>query len=279
MSLPAAPTNVTVVPGVAQATVSWTASTSPDVTGYKVFCVPDNKLPNLAAAGATSLVVTKLKNGTPCTFRVHAVNAAGMSAASVPVVPAPVPAAPKVVAAVTPTVGSVLVTLTGKAQKGSSILNYTLTVSPAAPNAVIPTNIAATAGSFGATATITGLTVGVSYVVSATATSPTGTSAAGAAKAVTIVDVPNAPVLLTALTGLRNAVLNWETPANNGLPLLGYNVSYSVGSATPTVIQTKVVNNLVINGLVTGSQYTFRVQAKNAKGLSVSSNTITGTPN
>lgn len=279
MSLPAAPTNVTVVPGVAQATVSWSPSTSSDVTGYKVFCVPDNKLPNVAAAGATSLVVTKLKNGIPSAFRVHAINAAGMSAASVPVVPSPPPAAPKVTAAVTSTVGSVLVTLAGKAQKGSSILRYNLSVSPAAPNAVIPTNIAATAGSFGATATITGLTVGVSYVVSATATSPTGTSPAGAAKAVIIVDVPNAPVLLTALAGLGTAVLNWNAPANNGLPLLGYNVIYSVGSGTPTIIQTKVVNNLVIKGLVTGSQYTFRVQAKNAKGFSVSSNNLTSMPN
>ena len=183
MSVPAPPTNVTVVPGVAQATVSWTASTSPNVTGYKIFCVPDNKLPNLAAAGATSLVVTKLKNGTPCTFRVHAINAAGMSASSVPVVPSPVPAAPKVTA-VRGSAGTLLVTLAGKAQKGSSILNYNLTVSPAAPNATIPTSVTATPGTFGATAAITGLTAGVSYVVSASATSPTGTSPLGAAKAV-----------------------------------------------------------------------------------------------
>ena len=200
MSVPAAPTNVRVTPGVAQATVSWDPSISPDVTGYKVFCSPDNKQPNLAAANATSLLISGLKNGTEYTFRVHAVNVNVMSATSASAVPAPPPAAPKVLALRGSAAGSVVASVLGKPQKGSSLTHYNFAVSPPAPNAVIPTNVPSDPVTFRASATITGLTLGVSYVVSATVTGPTGTSPAAAAKPVIAGDVPGAPVI-TSLAG------------------------------------------------------------------------------
>ena len=278
MSLPAAPTNVTVAPGVAQATVSWTPSTTAGVTGYKVFCNPDNKLPNLATANATSLVVTKLKNGTPCTFRVHAINANGMSATSAASVPGPPPAAPKVVAVRGVDGGSILATVSGKPQKGSSLTYYNFSVSPAAPpNAVIPTNVPAAALTFGASAIITGLTLGTLYTVSATVTGPTGTSPAGAAKPVIAGDVPGVPTL-AALAGIGSVQLSWNTPNGNGLPVIGYTVSYAIGSGTPTVVKAKAVNLLMVKGLLRGTAYTFSIQATNLQGNSGVSNSVTATP-
>jgi hypothetical protein len=281
MSLPAAPTNVTVAPGTAQATVRWTASTSSDVTGYKIFCNPDNKLPNLAAADATSLVVTKLKNGLPCSFRVHAINATGMSASSIPAVPALPPAAPKVLAVRGSAPGSLLVTVSGKPQKGSSLIHYNFSVSPEAPSATIPTNVAA-AANFGASATITGLTVGQSYVVSATLTSPTGTSVPGIAKPVSAADIPGAPVITGATASVNSAAasvqITWTTPLLNGLPILGYVVSYRIGEGTPIVVTTKAVNLLMIKGLIRGTTYSFSVKAKNLQGDSEVSNIMTATP-
>lgn len=277
MSLPAAPTNVTVAPGVAQATVSWAPSTTPGVTGYKVFCSPDNKLPNLATANATSAVVTKLKNGVAHTFRVHAINAAGMSATSAASVPGPPPAAPKVIAVRGSAAGSALVTVSAKPQKGSSLTYYNFSVAPPAPSAVIPTNVPAAALTFGATTTITGLTLGVSYIVSATVTGPTGTSLATAAKPVIVGDVPGAPVI-TSIAGIASAQISWNTPATNGLPILGYLVSYRIGEATPTVVKTKAVNLAMIKGLLRGTAYIFSVQATNAQGNSLASNSLTVTP-
>lgn len=280
MSLPEPPTNVTVAPGVAQATVSWTPSTSV-VTGYKVFCVPDNKLPNLATANATSLVVTKLKNGVPCTFRVHAINANGMSAMSAPSVPGPPPAAPKIVALRGPGSGTIVVTLSGKPQKGSSLTYYNLSVSPDAPSAVIPTNVPATPLTFGASATITGLTLGTVYTVSATVTGPTGTSLAAASKPVTAADVPGAPVITRALASTTPTAvveLAWTLPQMNGLPITGYIISYRIGEGVPTILKAKVVNLLSIKGLLRGTTYTFSIQATNLKGNSEPSNIMTATP-
>jgi len=272
MSLPEAPTNVTVVPASGQATVSWNASSSA-VTGYKIFCNPDNKLPNLASAGATSLVVTNLKNGTPHTFRVHAMNENGMSASSV-AVPSPPPAAPKVSAVRGPD-GSLVVTIAGKPQKGSSISYYNLLISPPAPSAVIPTNIAAAPVTFVGTATITGLTLGVSYTISANATSPTGTSPAGAAKPVIAATVPDAPVV-TGVGGIGSAQISWTTPANNGLPIIGYTITYAA-SAAPTVVKTKLVNLQMIKGLLRNSTYTFSIRATNLQGNSLPSDSLTVT--
>lgn len=272
MSL-APPTDVTVVPGVAQATVSWTASTS-QVTGYKIFSIPDNKLPNLAGPSATSLVVTKLKNGIPHSFRVHALNGTDMSASSTPVVPGPPPAAPKVVA-VRGTAGSVVVTMTGKPQKGSTLLYYNISVSPES-SATIPTNINVNGAGVG-TATLVGLDLGTSYTVSATVTGPTGTSTPGAAKPVIPADVPEAPVL-EGLSGVKSIQLSWITPINKGSPVLGYIITYRIGEGNPIVIRVKTVNLQMIKSLVTGTAYTLSIQATNAVGNSVPSNSLTLTP-
>jgi hypothetical protein len=200
-----------------------------------------------------------------------------MSATSAPSVPGPPPAAPKVVAVRGSAAGSALVTVSGKPQKGSSLTYYNFSVAPPAPNAIIPTNVPAAAVTFGATATITGLTLGVSYIVSATVTGPTGTSPAGAAKPVIAGDVPGAPVI-TALAGIKSVQISWNTPAGNGLPILGYSVSYRVGEGAPTVVKTKAVNQAMIKNLLTGTAYTFSVKATNAQGDSVSSNSLTVTP-
>ena len=274
MSVPAAPTDVTVAPGTTSATVYWTASTSEDVTGYRIFCVPDNKRPNLASTSATSLLVQGLKNGISYSFRVYAINANGMSSTSAPTVPGTVPAAPKVTAIRNPSVpSSAILTWTAAPPKGSSLLYYNITTTPPAPDATIATNIV------GNTTTITGLTNGTSYVFGVNATGLTGTSSNGSSKAVVTGNVPATPTV-TGIHGLASVQLNWSAPSTNGLPITAYRVSYRPTSSTGawTIVNTKVVLTLMLKGLVNGTSYDFKLQAINIHGISSESEIISKTP-
>ena len=276
MSLPLPPTNVSVVPGTTTAVVSWTASESPNVTKYRVFCTPDNKLVNETANGtATSLSITKLKNGVPCTFRVHAINAAGMSASSTATVPNPPPAAPKVTAVrSTAQESSALVTWVGVPPKNGTIQHYNLSVLPAAPEgANIPTNIV------GNSATISGLTNGTSYTISVTATGPTGTSLPGAAKPLIIANAPSAPVV-TGIAAKASVQLSWTAPASNGLPITGYVISYRPTGSTGafTLVNAKVVLSVNVLKLTPLTSYDFTVRAVNLQGASSPSEVVTRTP-
>ncbi len=108
---PGAPTIVSAIRGNNSVTVNWTPPTSngnSPLTGYRVRVrntatnVQVGVLRN-AAAGATSLVVTGLTNGTGYTFQVAAVNAIGtsaFSADSASIVPATVPNAPNIIGVV-----------------------------------------------------------------------------------------------------------------------------------------------------------------------------------
>ena len=93
--------------------------------------------------------------------------------------------------------------------------------------------------------------------------------------------VPDAPVigLATALTK-RRATVTWSASSGGSSPILSYSVNaYRNGSATISLTQSVSASTLSVtfSGLVAGSNYTFRVQAKNAVGdsqLSSPSNSI-----
>ncbi|WP_295427894.1 IPTL-CTERM sorting domain-containing protein [uncultured Thiodictyon sp.] len=91
----AAPTNAVATAGQASATVQWTASTSPGITGYTVTSEPGG-LTCTAAAPATSCTVAGLSSGTSYTFTVVASNGQALSPPSAPsnaVIPTAVAAA------------------------------------------------------------------------------------------------------------------------------------------------------------------------------------------
>src|SRR5262249_18557778 len=74
LAVPVPPTDVTADGGDAQATVSFTASTSSDVAYYTATAFPGGR----SAIGTTSpITVTGLKNGTEYTLSVTATNASG----------------------------------------------------------------------------------------------------------------------------------------------------------------------------------------------------------
>jgi hypothetical protein len=180
-STPSAPTNVTAVPGAGQATVSFTGSFG--ASSYTVTSSPGG----FQATGSSSpIVVSGLTNGQPYTFAVTASNAAGTSGASAPsssVMPYTVPGAPVNVSAA-PGDGSARVNFTQPPSNGGNpIQYYTVTASPGGQ----------AANGTGSPITVSGLTNGVMYTFTVTATNTAGAGTPSAATNAVIPDGASRP--------------------------------------------------------------------------------------
>ena len=126
-----------------------------------------------AAAGATSLTVTGLTNGTAVRFQVQATNAAGtgaLSALSTAVTPRTVPSAP-VIGIATRGNASALVRWTAPANGGSAITGYSVRVVNAA-NVQVGALRPAAAGA--TSLTVTGLVNGTAVRFAVRATNVAG---------------------------------------------------------------------------------------------------------
>lgn len=173
---PGAPTGVVAAAGNAQATVTFVPPVDNGgaaISGYTVTSIPAGGVDSNAGAIGLSHVVTGLTNGTSYTFTVVATNANGSGPASLPsnaVTPATVPAAPTGVVAVAGDTTATVVFVAPLDDGGSPILGYTVTSSPAGGT---DTN----AGQPGLSHAITGLTNGVEYTFTVTATNAAGTGA------------------------------------------------------------------------------------------------------
>jgi len=271
---PGAPTAVSATPGGAQAVVTWTAPASNGgsaITGYTVTASRGGA--TATTSGATSATVSGLLNGMAYTFTVTAANAGGTSlasSASAAVTPRTVPGVPTAVTASAGN-GVAVVSWTAPASNGGfPITGYTVTASPDG----------ATATTSGATsATVTGLTNGMAYMFTVTATSSVGTSLASLASAAvtpSVRTVPGAPTGVSATAGNAQAVVSWTAPASDGdSAITGYSVmvvnaatSVQVGALRPAAADAR---SLTVTGLVNGTAYTFTVTATNATGISPAS--------
>ena len=273
---PAAPTGVGAVAGDGQATVSWTAPAdggSP-ITGYTVTTSPGGAT---TPASGTSVLVTGLSNGTPYTFTVTATNSAGTgpaSTASTPVTPtaaATAPAAPTGVGAVAGD-GQATVSWTAPSNGGSPITSYTVTSSPGA--------IVMNAGA--SPVTVTGLTDGVAYTFTVTATNSVGTGPSSSASSpvtpAAAPTVPGAPTAVGGTPGNTEVIVSWTAPSNGGSAITGYTVTASPGGATAT---TAGATSAAVTNLSNGVGYTFTVTATNSVGTGAASTpspSVTPTP-
>ena len=272
---PSAPVIGSATAGAGQATVRWTAPTVgiADSFSVKVLDVTTNPAGvqvgalRTAPAGATSLVVTGLTNGSKYTFQVLASNALGdspFSAASNTVTPTAT-AAPGAPTIGTATAGNASATLTWTAPAsngGSAITGYTV-------RAFAGTVLARTqtvTGNVG-TAVVTGLTNGTAYTFDVAAINAAGTGGFSArSAAVTPAAVPGAPTIGTATAGNASATVTWTAPASNGgSAITGYTVRAFAGTVLArTQAVTGNVGTVVVTGLTNGTAYTFDVAAINA---------------
>ena len=292
MTIPGAPAIVSAKPGNASVDLVWRAPGSDGggaisnyIIEYKVDgpSVTWTRFPRVASS-ATTATVTGLTNGTKYLLRVTAVNAAGIgptSNTSDVVMPVTVPTLPLNVVGVG---GDKQARLTWKApvsNGGLPVIDYVVEVR-AAGDLIWKTF--ADGVSTATSATVTGLTNGVSYAFRVTAKNSFGSSAASAESAsVLVLGLPGTASAPVATAGVRAEVhLAWTPPTDTGGVLLtDYDIQYR--KTTDTVWTSyphtpSPAAGIVINGLSTGSTYVFRVAAKNPLGAgpaSAISNAVT----
>jgi hypothetical protein len=253
-------------PGDGQARLTWI--TSPGATAYYVY------IKNMTAAEAR---FTKLPQPVPGpswtagglvdgdTYQIYLGTTKGVTEGvlsnTVSVTPVTTPGAPTGVVA-TPGNASATVRWSPPPNNGGSpITGYTVTASPGGQTGVATPPLT--------TATVTGLTNGVAYTFTVTASSVAGASLASLPSvAVTPNPPPDAPTGVRATAGDLSATVTWSEPASNGGPIRGYTVTAAPGGQTAT---TTGATTATVTGLTNGSLYTFTVTAANATGTSPAS--------
>lgn len=215
-AVPGAPTGATASnPSTTSVDVAWSAPASDGgspVTGYTVTASPGGA--TAATAGATSATVSGLAAGTTYTFTVTATNAVGTGAASAPSNSiATDPEAPGAFTVTASAISATSVGLTWSDPGGAPAPTYGVTFSPTGPSAAIS----------GRSATVTGMTPGVTYTATVTATNAAGSSPSGLN--ITADAVPPAPSNVAATVETGSAVtvtITWTIPANTGTAIDTY---------------------------------------------------------
>ncbi|MDD5104683.1 MAG: fibronectin type III domain-containing protein [Desulfuromonadaceae bacterium] len=277
LHVPEAPVNVMATAGNARAKVRFSVPESDGgtaITGYTVTSSPSGGTDLNAGSTALSHAISDLKNGTPYTFSVQAANTIGIGPVSSPsnrVIPVDLPGAPTSIIATAGNVQAEVRFSAPESDGGSAITGYTVTSNPSGGTDV-------NAGSTDVTHTVTGLKNGSAYTFSVKARKVAGTGPASIpSNSVTPLDVPGAPVNVTAKTGGNaQAIVSFSAPeSDGGSAITGYTVKSSpsggidVDSGSIATVHTVV-------GLSNGTVYTFSVQAKNAAGSGSASSPSNG---
>lgn len=78
---------------------------------------------------------------------------------------------------------------------------------------------------------------------------------------------PVAPVIASASASSNSITINWNPPSPaDPYGILAYQVEYSVGSGSPTIVGTTSGRTMTIPSLSAGTSYSFYVQAENVSG-------------
>jgi len=142
---------------------------------------------------------------------------------------------------------------------GSAITGYTVTASNGATATGATSPIA-----------ITGLSLGIPYTFTVTATNAAGTSVASApSTSITLRGSPSAPTAPSASVANGGVALVWAAPSANGGTISDYTIQYSSNSGsswTTYVDEVSPITASTVRGLTNGTSYIFRVAAISEQG-------------
>jgi titin len=269
----APPTGLKLTGGTGSVSLSWSPAASPSavvghvITPYRagVAQAPQSFGPSPAA------VVTGLDDGVSYTFRVSAINAAGVGLPATS--KAIVPGAPGVPGSLKVTAGS-----------GSVTVTWTAAPSPAGPvlgHVITPYigSVAQPAQSFGpgSSAVVTGLQDGTTYTVKVAAVNLAGPGPAATSKKV-VPGVPSAPTGVRAVAGEGSVALTWTAASSSAGPVLQHIVTPYIGAAPQAPQAFGPGTTAVVAGLTDGIAYTFKVAAANVAGTGAQATTPRVTP-
>jgi len=228
---------------------------------------------------ATSATLAGLTNGVSYAFTIAATNANGTGPPSGQSVAVNVgaPTAPRSVSA---SPGGCSVACTAivqwappSANNGSSITSYMVTPYLAGV-AQSPQTYSASS-----TSAVVWGDAGKTYTYMVAATNARGVGAQSLATAPVTLGVPAAPGSPTAAPGNASASVSWTAPNPRAAPITAYIVTpYVGGVAQSPRVYNSTATTQVVTALTNGTTYTFRVAAKNARGIgpkSAASNAVT----
>ncbi len=280
-TVPGAPSAPTGAVDDTQITLSFTPPADDGgrpITVYRATCTGDPN-PVSVFGSASPIVITNLTRGTTYTCTVTASNAAGTGPASADSAPLTIPAlVPDAPAKPTVARGNARITVTfsPRASNGSPTTSFTATctgvnapshVSVSGPDSPI---------------VVTGLTNGVRYTCSVTATNSVGTSPHSAASAEVVpAAVPGAPGTPTVTRGVGQIVVRFTAPPKNGASITHFTATCTSSHVGVTGTHAGPSSPITVTGLTNGRTYTCYVTATNAVGTGprspVSASTIPGT--
>jgi hypothetical protein len=256
-------------PGSGSASVAFVAPLSDGGAAISGYTVTATDLTEPAAGGqiatgaSSPIVVSSLTNGHSYTFAVTATNAIGTGTGSdaSAAVTVGYPGAPTITSTWSRDAAADFNLAASAFDGGSPITNYTVTLSPGGA-------FCSTGASL--SCAVTGLTNGVVYAATATATNGLGTGLASAPVIVRPYGSPTTPVFTSVVPGNHQITLSWAAPTSDGGSAITGYYAYGIAGGIPGSVScsTSGERTCTITGLTNGASYRFFVYAYNDDGYS-----------
>ncbi|MFM8659059.1 MAG: fibronectin type III domain-containing protein [Candidatus Nitrosotenuis sp.] len=306
-SAPGAPSGLSVTAtSPTQTVLSWTAPSSNGgyaITGYKIDVKKGSATYTTLVAttgnSSTTYSHTGLTTGTTYAYKVYAINSIGPSTASPEASATPIvgstsssPAPPLGLSATSMSGTQINLSWAAPSNNGGSIIiGYKLEykIGTSGTYSILVANTGNTATTY----SHTGLTSGQVYVYRVSAINSVGSSnpspeasttpSASSTPNTNTKTVPGSPTSLSAVSASGTQInLSWAAPSNNGgSDITGYKIESKKGTGSYEVIVQNTGNTITTyshTGLITATQYYYRISAINSIGTGSPSGEASSTP-